>query len=72
MIDIAVTTGCDAVKFQKRTVDVVYTQEELAKAGANSSMTHVDFMFGSRDMHVDGITHDGEVVAVFRDGNFVL
>ena len=31
MIDIAVTTGCDAVKFQKRTVDVVYTQEELAK-----------------------------------------
>ena len=32
MIDIAVTTGCDAVKFQKRTVDVVYTKEELAQA----------------------------------------
>lgn len=31
MIDIAVTTGCDAVKFQKRTVDIVYTREELAK-----------------------------------------
>lgn len=31
MIDIAATTGCDAVKFQKRTVDVVYTKEELAK-----------------------------------------
>ena len=31
MIDIASTTGCDAVKFQKRTVDVVYTQAELAK-----------------------------------------
>jgi N-acetylneuraminate synthase len=31
MIDIAVTTGCDAVKFQKRTVEVVYTPEELAK-----------------------------------------
>ena len=31
MIDIAVTTGCNAVKFQKRTVDVVYTKEELAK-----------------------------------------
>ena len=29
MIDIAVTTGCDAVKFQKRTIDVVYTKEEL-------------------------------------------
>lgn len=31
MIDIAVTTGCDAVKFQKRTIDIVYTKEELAK-----------------------------------------
>ena len=31
MIDIAKTTGCDAVKFQKRTVDVVYTKEELAR-----------------------------------------
>ncbi len=31
MIDIAVTTGCDAVKFQKRTVDIVYTKEELSK-----------------------------------------
>lgn len=31
MIDIALTTGCDAVKFQKRTVDVVYSKEELAR-----------------------------------------
>lgn len=31
MIDIAFESGCDAVKFQKRTVDVVYTPEELAK-----------------------------------------
>jgi N-acetylneuraminate synthase len=31
LIDAAVLTGCDAVKFQKRTVDVVYTAEELAR-----------------------------------------
>lgn len=31
LIDIAVMAGCDAVKFQKRTVDVVYTKEELSK-----------------------------------------
>lgn len=31
MIDIAVTTGCDAVKFQKRTIDIVYTKDELDK-----------------------------------------
>ena len=29
LIDIAVTCGCDAVKFQKRTIDKVYTQKEL-------------------------------------------
>ncbi len=31
LIDIAATSGCQAVKFQKRTVDVVYSPEELAK-----------------------------------------
>ena len=31
LIDVAALAGCEAVKFQKRTVDVVYTFEELAK-----------------------------------------
>jgi N-acetylneuraminate synthase len=31
LISVAVAAGCDAVKFQKRTVDVVYTAEELDK-----------------------------------------
>ena len=31
LIDAAVDSGCDAVKFQKRTIDVVYSKEELAK-----------------------------------------
>jgi len=31
LIDAAVHAGCDAVKFQKRTIEVVYTAEELAK-----------------------------------------
>lgn len=35
LIDMAITAGCDAVKFQKRTVDVVYTPEELAKPREN-------------------------------------
>ena len=29
LIDAAVAAGCDAVKFQKRTVEVVYSEEEL-------------------------------------------
>jgi len=35
LIDVAHTAGCNAVKFQKRTVDVVYTAEELDKPREN-------------------------------------
>ena len=35
LIDAAVLSCCDAVKFQKRTVDVVYTKEELARPREN-------------------------------------
>ncbi|MEI8389052.1 MAG: N-acetylneuraminate synthase family protein [bacterium] len=35
LIDIAASSGCDAVKFQKRTVDFVYTPEELAMQRPN-------------------------------------
>jgi N-acetylneuraminate synthase len=35
LIDVAVEHGCDAVKFQKRTIDVVYSQEELARPREN-------------------------------------
>jgi N-acetylneuraminate synthase len=31
LIDVAVAAGCSAVKFQKRTIDVVYTAAELAR-----------------------------------------
>jgi len=31
LIDLAVVSGCNAVKFQKRTIEVVYTAEELDK-----------------------------------------
>lgn len=35
LIDAAALAGCEAVKFQKRTVEVVYTAEELAKPREN-------------------------------------
>jgi N-acetylneuraminate synthase len=31
LVALAAVSGCDAVKFQKRTIDVVYTRDELAK-----------------------------------------
>ena len=35
LIDLAAAHGCGAVKFQKRTIEVVYTPEELAKPREN-------------------------------------
>ncbi len=48
------------------------TEEELEKFGYNKSMAHVDFMFGSSDMEITGITKDGKEVPVFKNGNFVF
>ncbi|MBQ2658955.1 MAG: aminopeptidase [Erysipelotrichaceae bacterium] len=48
------------------------SKEELAEHGANDSMQHEDFMFGTKEMDIDGIQKDGTVVPVFRKGNFVF
>ena len=47
-------------------------QEGLKNAELNTSMVHEDFMIGSADMNIDGITSDGERIAVFRNGNWAL
>jgi aminopeptidase len=44
----------------------------LEQAGANFSLTHVDFMIGSEDLSITGILPDGQEVAIFRQGNFVI
>ncbi len=44
------------------------TPEQLAEAGANSSLAHVDFMIGSDQLDIDGETEAGERVAIFRRG----
>jgi len=46
--------------------------EELAAAGVNASITHVDFMIGSAEMDIDGIRDDGTVEPVFRSGNWAF
>lgn len=45
---------------------------ELEKRGYNNSFNHVDFMFGSEDMEITGVTQDGKSVKVFEKGNFVI
>ena len=48
------------------------SEDELKERGVNTSMTHVDFMIGSADLEITGVTHDGREIAVFRNGNFVF
>ncbi len=46
--------------------------EELKSAGLNDSITHVDFMIGTPDLSVTGITESGEKIPVFVNGNFAF
>lgn len=48
------------------------TDEELEKKGVNDSLTHVDFMVGSKDLSIVGETKDGEKVQIFKDGNWAF
>ncbi|WP_071396150.1 aminopeptidase [Bacillus tuaregi] len=48
------------------------SQDELQENGLNQSITHVDFMIGSDKMDIDGITEDGKVEPVFRNGNWAF
>ena len=49
-----------------------YTDEECKKHGINDSMIHVDFMIGSKDMSIVGITKDGERIQIFENGNWAF
>lgn len=45
--------------------------EELIAHGINAeSNTHVDFMVGTDDLSITGITHDGREIPVMRNGNW--
>jgi len=48
------------------------SEEELEKQGVNLSINHEDFMFGTSDLSITGITEDGKEVQVFENGNFVF
>ena len=45
--------------------------EELAAKGANSSLIHIDWMIGSGDIDVDGITASGQAEPLMRKGEWV-
>jgi len=57
----------DTIKdFQNKTL------EECRQLGINDSMIHEDFMIGCDSMNIDAICENGDVVPVFRNGNWAF
>lgn len=48
------------------------SQEQLKERGLNTSMAHVDFMIGSAEMNIFGVTADGREEPIFRNGNWAF
>lgn len=46
--------------------------EEFSAAGGNVSKTHEDFMIGSGELDIDGITKDGKREAIMRKGEWAF
>lgn len=47
-------------------------EEELAKAGVNDSLTHVDFMVGTEDLNITATTKDGKEIEIFKNGDWAF
>ncbi len=47
-------------------------RDQLKDYGLNTSIVHEDFMIGSSEMDIDGITEDGKTEAIFRKGNWAF
>jgi len=48
------------------------TPEQRHERGVNHSSIHTDFMIGSKELAVNGVTKDGEEVPILSDGDWVL
>ncbi|MDV4152310.1 aminopeptidase [Clostridium sp. AL.422] len=48
------------------------TSEELISKGANDSIIHVDFMIGTKDLDITGLTSENKEVKIFSDGNWAF
>lgn len=48
------------------------SDEELEAAGANDSLTHVDFMIGTEDLEIIGVDFHGNEHPVFQKGNWAF
>lgn len=46
--------------------------EECHERGINDSMIHVDFMIGTKDLSIVGVTERGERVQIFENGDWAI
>lgn len=46
------------------------SRAELDKFKLNNSTNHVDFMIGTKDLNITGITKNNEKITIFENGNF--
>ncbi|MBX9930561.1 MAG: aminopeptidase [Methylobacterium sp.] len=47
------------------------SEDDLAARGANRSLIHIDWMIGSAEVDVDGLTQEGRAVPVMRGGEWI-
>jgi len=47
-----------------------FSKAEITSRGGNSSMIHIDWMVGSNNIDIDGLSEDGSRVPVFRKGEW--
>ena len=48
------------------------SNEDAKARGINDSMIHVDFMIGTEDMEIVGVSFDGKRTTIFKNGNWAI
>ena len=48
------------------------TKEELLSHGLNSSIEHVDFMVGTKDLEITAETKSGDILKIFENGEWAV
>lgn len=49
-----------------------YTKKDFDEMGINDSIIHVDFMIGTKDLDITGVTKDKKRIALFRNGTWAF
>ena len=48
------------------------SNEEATEKGINDSIIHVDFMIGTKDLEITGVSFSGKRTVIFKDGNWAI